>query len=391
MPDKNKLILPVLLSSATLTVMAGAILTPVLNLMRDGLGIDASYVGSIITTHGVSVAFFSLFMGSVIDKKGVRAPYITGLFLYAVAGGSGLIINSYWILIISRVFIGIALAGIFTCINVIILNYYQGFRRDKVMGWRGSAQSFGGIMWPLIGGALGNISWHLPFSIYLLSIPIGIAACIAVKNQFALESNRPQSMDKHSVFYVMKKNPTIFIIFGLMFFSNFQLYAVVIYLPQFLETFGVSNPLKISLFITTMATAAGLMSFVYGRIRNLLSYRTISMTGVLIWAVVFFSISRAHVLFTIILSVFLFGAGQGLIMPTVMAWIGDVVPISYRGRFSSYLGTLGYLGQFLSPILLAQALIHIGLRGVFTVSASIGIAWFIILTLLAEEKKIPLN
>jgi MFS family permease len=185
----------------------------------------------------------------------------------------------------------------------------------------------------------------------------------------------------------MRKNPTIFIIFGLMFFSNFQLYAVVIYLPQFLETFGISNPFKISLFITTMATAAGSMSFVYGRIRNLLSYRKIAMIGVLIWAIVFFSISKAHVLLTIILSVFVFGAGQGLIMPTVMAWIGDVVPVSFRGRFSSYLGTLGYLGQFLSPILLAQALIYLGIRGVFTVSASIGIIWFIVLASLVKNKK----
>lgn len=387
MSDRNKLILPVLLSSATLTVMAGAILTPVLNLMRDGLGIEASYVGSIITTHGISVAFFSLFMGSIIDRKGVRLPYIAGLFLFAIAGGSGLIINSYWILIISRVFMGIALAGIFTCINVIILNSYEGSRRDKIMGWRGSAQSFGGIMWPLVGGAIGNISWHLPFSIYLLSIPIGIAACTAVKNPVSRDINRPRSQVNDSIFYVMRKNPSIFIIFGLMFFSNFQLYAVVIYLPQFLETFGISNPFKISLFITTMATAAGSMSFVYGRIRNLLSYRKIAMIGVLIWAIVFFSISKAHVLLTIILSVFVFGAGQGLIMPTVMAWIGDVVPVSFRGRFSSYLGTLGYLGQFLSPILLAQALIYLGIRGVFTVSASIGIIWFIVLASLVKNKK----
>jgi len=379
MPDRNKLILPILLFSATLTVMAGAIISPVQNLMRDGLGIDPSYVGAIITTHGLFMALFSPLMGSLIDKKGVRGPYIAGLFIFGIAGGSGLLINSYWILLISRAIMGIALASIFTCINVIILSAYEGKRRDKVMGWRGSAQSLGGITWPLLGGVLGNISWHLPFLIYPISIPIGIAAYEALKEPVAQDRNGKQSKEKQSIIDIIKTTPVIFIILGLMFSSSFQLYAVVIYLPQFLETFGISSTVKISLFITTMATAAGTMSLVYGKIRGRLSYRTISIIGVLIWAIAFFSISKAQVLPTIVFSVFFLGAGQGLIMPTVMAWIGEVVPVSFRGRFSSYLGTFGYIGQFLSPILLAPALIHFGIRGVFTVSASIGIIWFIIL------------
>lgn len=32
------------------------------------------------------------------------------------------------------------------------------------MGWRGSAQSFEGVIRPLIGGALGGISWRLLFA-----------------------------------------------------------------------------------------------------------------------------------------------------------------------------------------------------------------------------------
>ena len=185
--------------------------------------------------------------------------------------------------------------------------------------------------------------------------------------------------EKASIFSIMKKSPIIFIIFGLMFFSNFQLYAVVIHIPQLLEQFDVSSSLKISTFITSMATAAGLVSLIYGKIRNSLSYRAISVAGVMIWAIVFFIISRAQSQIIIMLSVFLFGAGQGMIMPTVMAWIGEVVPPSFRGRFSSYLGTFGYMGQFLSPILLAPALVHFGVRNVFTVSSLIGLAWIIIL------------
>ena len=377
--NNNSLVLFVLLSAATLTVMTGAIISPVQNLIRDGLGIDAAYAGTIITTHGLFMAIFSLGMGSLIDRKGVRVPFIYGLFLFGIAGGSGLIINSYWPLITSRAIMGIALSGIFTCINVIILNEYEGEKRDRVMGWRGSAQSLGGIIWPPLGGFLGDISWHLPFSIYLLAIPLGITAFTAIKNPASHERKDSHPQEGLSIFSITKNNPVILIIFGLMFFSSFQLYAIGIYIPQLLELFGVTSSLKISSYIATMATAAGIMSLIYGKIRGRLSYRTISTAGVIMWAIVFFMISKARTQFTIMLSVFFLGASQGMIMPTVMAWIGEAVPASFRGRFSSYLGTFGFLGQFLSPILLAPALIHFGIRNVFTASSIVGIVWFIIL------------
>lgn len=54
------------------------------------------------------------------------------------------------------------------------------------MGWRGSAQSLGGAAWPLIGGALGGLSWHLPFAVYMLTIPIGVIAIVVLRESPAL-------------------------------------------------------------------------------------------------------------------------------------------------------------------------------------------------------------
>jgi MFS family permease len=66
-------------------------------------------------------------------------------------------------------------------------------------------------------------------------------------------------------------------------------------------------------------------------------------------------------------------------MPTVMVWIGDAVPQSFRGRFSAYLGSFGFIGQFMSPILFAPVLILLGLRGVFLVGAGVGVGWLLLL------------
>ena len=379
MAVSKKFSLGVIFASATLTIMAGSIIAPVLNLMRNGLGVAPSSVGLIITTHGLFMALFSPLMGSIIDRRGARRPYIAALLCYGLAGGSGLLINSFWVLLVSRACLGIALAGIFAGINVLILNMYDGIERDRVMGWRGSAQSFGGVIWPLTGGALGAISWRFPFAVYMLAIPIGLFAIAAVPEPVIQHRTGPQSSGGTSVLTVFRGNPVLFIIYGLIFFGNLLLYSIVIFLPQLLESFGISSTFRIGLFITAMTASAGVTAFIYGKIRSRFSYRVIVTIAVALWAAAFTTISQAPGSRIIAIAVALFGVSQGLMMPTVMVWVGDVVPPSFRGRFSSYLGTFGFIGQFLSPILFAPIFMLSGLKGVFLAGAGIGAAWFVLL------------
>jgi ACDE family multidrug resistance protein len=375
----KKFSLGVIFASATLTIMAGSIIAPVLNLMRDGLGVAPAFVGLIITTHGLFMALFSPLMGSLIDRKGARRPYIAALICYGLAGGSGLLINSFWVLMVSRACLGIALAGIFAGINVLILNMYDGVERDRVMGWRGSAQNFGGVIWPLIGGALGAFSWRFPFAVYMLAIPIGLFAIAAVPEAPIQHPARAQSNNKTSVFRVFRESPVLSVIYGLTFFSHFLLYSIVIFLPQLLESFGTTSTFRIGLYITTMTGSAGVTAFIYGKIRSRFSYRVIATIGVALWVAAFSTISQVPGSRIIAIAVALFGVSQGLISPTVMVWIGVVVPRSFRGRFSSYLGTAGFIGQFMSPIVFAPIFLLVGLKGVFLVGAGVGAAWFLLL------------
>ena len=379
MAVSKKFSLGVIFASATLTIMAGSIIAPVLNLMRDGLGVAPSSVGLIITTHGLFMALFSPVMGSIIDRKGARRPYIAALLCYGLAGGSGLLIDSFWVLLISRACLGIGLAGIFAGINVLILDMYDGIERDRVMGWRGSAQSFGGVIWPLTGGALGAISWRFPFAVYMLAIPIGLLAIAAVPEPVIQRRSGPDFHGGTSVLTVFRDSPVLFIIYGLIFSGNLLLYSIVIFMPQLLESFGISSPFRIGLFITAMTASAGVTAFIYGKIRSRFSYRVIVTIAVALWTVAFTTISQAPGSRIIAMAVALFGVSQGLIMPTVMVWVGAVVPPSFRGRFSSYLGTFGFIGQFLSPILFAPVFMLMGLKGVFLVGAGVGAVWFVLL------------
>jgi MFS family permease len=365
----NRFTVWIILASATLTVMAGSIITPVLNFIRVGLNVDPASVGLIITTHGLFVALFSPLVGNLIDRVGTKKPFVFGLVLYGLAGGSGLFITSYWLLIVSRAILGIGVAAILNSITVTILNLYREAGRNKIMGWRGSANSFGGIIWPLIGGLLGGFSWHLPFAVYLLGIPLGFLVLITVPET---HQGKIQGAGKDdSVLKVFQNNPVLFVIYGLMLLTMILLYAIVVYLPPLLETIGISKPFYISLFISTFGLSAGLVSLMFGRIKSRLSYKMIILITLALWTVGFTTISQVSSFWIIGASVALFGVGPGMLLPAVMVWVGEIVPISFRGRIVSYLGAFGFIGQFLSPVIFAPVLLSLGLNEVFLVAGGL--------------------
>ena len=65
-------------------------------------------------------------------------------------------------------------------------------------------------------------------------------------------------------------------------------------------------------------------------------------------------------------------------MPTALLWIADVVPSAFLGRFSSYVTTFGFLGQFLSPIVFAPVARSLGVHGVFLAAGVVAVTGLVL-------------
>ncbi|MBX9393911.1 MFS transporter [Streptomyces sp. TRM72054] len=63
-----------------------------------------------------------------------------------------------------RLLLGVGAAAVFTGFTVAFLALYRGQARDRAMGWRTTATTAGGFVYPPAAGALGNVSWHAPFA-----------------------------------------------------------------------------------------------------------------------------------------------------------------------------------------------------------------------------------
>jgi len=240
------------------------------------------------------------------------------------------------------------------------------------MGWQASAASLGGIIWPLLGGALGMMAWNLPFGIYLAGVPIGFLAWLTIPDTANKKAVTTEDTDNASVLQIIKKKPVILAVYSLGLWMMVLLYTNVTFIPQLLAgTFGISNSLVISAFLVAGGIAAAVSAFNYKRTKSKFTYNAIAIIGLTLWTVGFVLLSQAVSIIIIIVAFVLFGVGQGMVMPTLNLWVGDLTNTCARGRMISILTTFLFVGQFLPPIIFNPIFSALSFAGVFLVTGII--------------------
>ena len=352
------------LAASTLTLMALTVLSSILNLLREDLGLSASHVGFLVTVYAGFVVLASPFVGIAIDKLGPKALLVTGLLVYGLSGGAGLFINSYYPLVASRAVLGLGVAAIFSSVSVIIGQNYHGRELHQMMGLRVSINDFAAVIWPVLGGWLGAISWHAPFAIYLVGIPLGLVILRTVPRSQP-QTRVSEATKKVAFRTIISRQPILIAVYALMFMSTFVLSTVAVYLPQLLKRIGVADTFTIGLYLSVLTLTVAVISLLYGRIKTVLDYGAMAMTAVALWVLGFAVIVLAPDKTTIIIALVIIGIGRGLTFPTAIAWASEIGPESLRGRITGNVTTFAYLGIFLAPVFLAPVENYIGLPAVF--------------------------
>ncbi|MDT9680652.1 MFS transporter [Streptomyces sp. TRM76323] len=347
----HRAMLLVLLLASTLTLMAGAVIAPVVGVIRGELGVSGTGAGLILTAHGLSLALVSPFVGWAIDRFGLRTPLVGGLLLYGVAGGTGLVTESYTALIISRFVFGVGAAAVFVGTTVALLALFQGEQRDRVAGWRSTALSLGGIIWPLIGGALGGLSWHAPFAVYLLGIPVGLLTLLVMP---ALPAEGRAKGG--GVVTLLRRRPGLLVFYAFSFFASFLLYVLAVFLPQRLTEVDVEEPFLIALITTSTSVGGSLIGLVYARMKARLGYVNLLRVATVAWALSFLLIGLNGQWVFLTLAAFVFGLGSGVVVPALAMMIGESAPAAQRGQAMSLSGTANFTGQFVAPLILGPVI-----------------------------------
>jgi MFS family permease len=90
-------------------------------------------------------------------------------------------------------------------------------------------------------------------------------------------------------------------------------------------------------------------------------------------AVTLTTIPLLHQVSLILLTAIFFGVGFGIVLPMLYGTLANLAPAELRSSVLAMGTGAGFLGQFLSPILLSPVLGYGGLEGVFYAAAIVSL------------------
>lgn len=362
--DKRAQIKIGLLSASTMTIMAGAIVAPSLPLIGvafgDHPGIEL-LSRLVITLPALFIVFFSSLAGWSIDRFGRRIMMLGSLLFYALAGSTGIYATSIEFLLFGRAMLGIAVAGNMVAITTLIADFFEGHERNRFVGFQGSFMAFGGVVFILAAGWLSDISWQMPFWLYLLSLPV----CLLVWKSIPEPQRQGRRYPALSGRRGIHNRRTTYFIYMMGFTGMAMFYIIPSQLPFLLKnSIGASNSM-IGYAISISTLSGALISLAYGAIRKRIGFQWIYAIAFGLFSLGYWMISKQTNYFPILLALAISGLGTGLLMPNANLWMLSIAPEMSRGRMVGNLTMAVFMGQFLSPLLLHPLIAVRGIEAAF--------------------------
>ncbi|HEY9603866.1 MAG TPA: MFS transporter [Allocoleopsis sp.] len=339
-----------LLLTSSMTVMAGATISPALPQIQQFFQAEPNsefWVKLMLTLPGLFTAIGSPFAGIIIDRFGRKPLLIGAVILYGIAGGSGLVLSTLTGLLMGRAFLGLAVGAIMTTSIALIADYYLGPKRNQVMGIQAAFMGYGGVVFLTLGGFLADIGWRVPFSIYLLAfivLPLVIFCLTEPKIELEQTSGLVDDSD------VRLPVGIISFIYALTFLTMVVFYMIPVQLPFYLQSLGQASGIQAGIAIAASTLASAVISMRYGSIKTRLSFTGVLIVLYLLLGLGYVTIFLARNYALVILGLIIAGLGLGLLLPNMNVWLNAKTPPAARGRVLGGLTTCMFLGQFCSPI-----------------------------------------
>ena len=346
------------LSGTVFLVMIGiSIITPALPQYATELGASAFLVGVLVGALPATRVLLDLPSGAFGDRFGNRFMMRCGLAIIATSSLLAYLSFDYWTLLAVRATEGIGSAFYVTSSLATLATHAPIERRGRYMGIYVNALLTGQVIGPVLGGFV-VVKWGLkaPFGVYSILAVIGF-----VLISTGIEPNRrsegPRARVDLEVVRRLLRDPSYVIVnIGVMgtFFIRAGLITTVI--PLFIAYNWNGDPtldeLWTGVLITTNAAASLFTLYPSGWLADRVGRKIPFVSALILAGLVSPFLFFATDLGSAIPIMFVYGLALGLTGP-LAAWATDLTPPENLGTSMGLYRTLGDLGFFLGPVLLA--------------------------------------
>ena len=348
---------------------------PVVPLYARGLGIDTPHIGFINAAFFLMAGFLSFPLGLVSDRVGRKLLACLGLLILAGASFMLYFSDTFILMTLSYVFLGIGLAGFGPTMMSFVADISPTSHLGRAYGWYTTALYCGMSLGPAAGGFLANAKGFL--SVFLAS-----GALILINFWFAVfslprkQSFREPLKDRPKTAVILSrllKNRPLVGCWLLTLAGCFALGMFITFLPLHAQKQGLVVS-QIGMVFFTQGIVNGFsripLGYLSDRMRDRKILVVIGMLG-FVAAISGFGMSRTMGHFMTFASVM--GLGMGMAFTSIGALIAETVDAKSRGVAMGGYNSCIYFGMMLSAFLMGSIIERVGFAYGFHLTAALNL------------------
>lgn len=366
-----------LLSDVNLYIIFGITLTAVMGVssiapafpsIADSLDVSTERIGLLITFFTIPGIIITPILGLLADRFGRKIVLVPSLFLFGFAGTACAYATSFDQMLLFRALQGMGSASLGALNLTLIGDLYTGNQRATAMGYNGSVLSIGTAFYPAVGGALAILGWYYPFYLSLLAIPVGIFVLLKLEKTGSSNSlNMTEIFSNVASSLVSKKVIPLFVgifLTFIMLYGGYITFFTILLDERFDQnSFWIGIILSGSSFMTAYASSQ------LGKLTERFSEVNLIRTAAVLYLAIFLIIPQISNIWWFTIPVIIFGAAQGINIPSILNLLTGYADKEYRAAFLSVNWVVMRTGQALGPYLLGLVYAGISLNATFYAAA----------------------
>ena len=324
-----------LVYASSMALMMGVnFIQPALPALTAPFGVSDAELAWVMTVYTGPAIFLSPLFGVVADLYGRRLLLAWGLVLFGVSGAAIAFAPTFGWLLALRAMQGIGFSAVIPLTIVLIGDLLEGDHEIGGQGLKVFLDRVGYFVLPPLGGLLAAIAWFWPFLVYLIVVPIGLAALFWMPETKGAEHDDSWKYLKDIA--RLTRHPRLMVAFAAGFLRFFLDYGFLTYFPLFLVrthgiSTGVAGMLYVFFAVGAMATSSQAGRIAAGRDKARILFAAFIISGVALVAVPFlpgvWSIGGA---------LFFYGIANGVISPMQKSLLTQNAPLELRGGIISF-------------------------------------------------------
>ncbi len=372
--------LQVIFGSSVMMIMGASLVYPVLPVIAEAFDIGEGSIGLVLTAFTVPAIFLSPVGGMLIDLRGRKQVLVTSLLLYGLAGLAIVFVDTLPLLLGLRFLQGMAYAGIMPLVVVLIGDTFSKEQETTAQGVKVVLDRMALLVIPAAAGGLAAIAWQLPFALYAMAIPLGLAAWRWLSEpSITKHTHAPMYVKEVFRLSMQVRSLTIFSMSSMRFFLEMSFF---IYVPLYaIDRLGVEvsrGGLLFTVFAVGSIVTAGMVGAIARRFARLpIVIGAFTLQGVCLAAA-----SMTDSVWAMGVVMLVFGLANGVISPAQKSLLTQSVVGPLRGGFVAADRISQNTAKSLAPLVAGMLVVATSIETMFQVMALVAFGWAVVVSAL---------